>query len=88
MSARGYAFGVMLAWIVMGLGATIYMKRDDIDSFGIKLFVLGGVALAALAWPISVPTTLAVMAKISFGKLVEHVAKTGEKTMKKIKRQE
>jgi len=63
MVSKAYSIGVVLAWIGVGFAVSRYAHKNEIDSTTIKLMALSGAALAAIAWPISVPALIAYIGK-------------------------
>lgn len=80
--SRLYTIGVALAWIGVGFAVSRYLHKNEVDSATIKILALSGAALAALAWPISVPALIAYIGKSAITNLFastteEAVGKSG-----------
>lgn len=73
--SRIYTIGVAIAWIGIGFAVSRYLNKNEMDSTTIKLLALSGAALAAIAWPISVPALIAYAGKNFMTKLFASTAK-------------
>lgn len=79
MVSKAYSIGVVLAWVGVGLAISRYIHKKEIDSTTIKIMALSGGALAAIAWPISVPALIAYIGKSFMTRIFASTAKDAVK---------
>lgn len=75
---RVYSLGVLVAMTIFMVGALLYMRHEDMQTFGAKVMVGMGVVLLALIWPISGPAAAGYAVKSIIGYIVRKLARDAE----------
>jgi len=60
---RAYSIGIATAMFFFMIGALIYTRHEDLQTFGAKIMVGMGVILLSIIWPISGPAAVGYAVK-------------------------